>query len=155
MSNAAYTLGKARYAKNSMALRAHDGQEGLKGRCARLAEALNGKWSNREKAYIMSESKARRFESLYAAGTDARLSFNSGCLHSAQYELDCPEKKAARALELAKSDVVRKMELASATMAEALKALEENYMGAGGSFAAVNLREALSQVEQAQKVLKG
>lgn len=68
---------------------------------------------------------------------------------------DCPEKKTARALELAKSDVVRKMELASATMAEALKALEETYMGAGGSFAAVNLREALSQVEQAKKVLKG
>ncbi len=66
----AYTIGRARYAKNSVALRTSDGS-GMKTRAARLAEALGARWSGREGAYIMSDGKRRLFERLYSEGWDA------------------------------------------------------------------------------------
>lgn len=77
MSNAAYALTPARYAKKSMALRVHDSVQGMKGRASRLADALNGRWSNREHAYILSETKAAKFVALYESGRDAELHFLS------------------------------------------------------------------------------
>jgi hypothetical protein len=45
---------------------------GLKTRAARLAAfAIKGRWSGREKAYIVSPTKAEKFERLYSEGFDA------------------------------------------------------------------------------------
>ena len=44
---------------------------GYKSRAARLACALNARYSNREGAYIMSQPKARRLSELFNAGWDA------------------------------------------------------------------------------------
>ena len=45
--------------------------DGYKTRAARLAEALRGRYSGRERAYIMSRAKAARLAELYAQGRDA------------------------------------------------------------------------------------
>jgi hypothetical protein len=80
-----YTIGPARYAKKSVAVRTVT-SDGFKGRACRLCSALNARWSNRERAYIMSEAKGRKFEALFAAGADASLKFDS--VYSARYVLD-------------------------------------------------------------------
>lgn len=87
-----YTHGRARYAKGMVALRVHDSVGGFMGRAARLAQALKGRWSGREHAYILSPSKLRRFEELYAAGWDAALKFDS--IYSTHYELEAPRGHA-------------------------------------------------------------
>lgn len=70
-----YSVSKARYAKNSIAVRCNpDG--GFKTREMRVVEALKGRWSNREKAYIMAASKEGRLRQLIAEGWDGRLSFD-------------------------------------------------------------------------------
>jgi DNA topoisomerase IB len=65
-----FTVSKARYAKNSVAVRAKS-EGDYKSRAQRLAEAVGGRWSNREHAYIMSESKARRLQKLHDDDYDA------------------------------------------------------------------------------------
>jgi hypothetical protein len=72
-----FTVSKARYAKRSVAVRCPP-TNGFKTRAARLAEGLKGRYSNREHAYIMSESKARRLRELFDSGWDA--SFITGVL---------------------------------------------------------------------------
>jgi hypothetical protein len=67
-----YTISRARYAKGSIALRAPSG-DGFKTRAAYLAEALKGRWSNREHAYIMAASKEAKFRRLYDEGWDATI----------------------------------------------------------------------------------
>ena len=81
-----YILQTARYAKKSVALRVLDSRDGMMGRASRVASALNGRWSNREKAYILSESKGRKFVELFDAGKDASLKVFG--VHSADYVLD-------------------------------------------------------------------
>lgn len=66
-----YTINKARYAKRSMAIRCPS-TTGYKTRAARLVEGLKGRYSNREDAYIVSLTKAAKFEKLYAEGWDGR-----------------------------------------------------------------------------------
>lgn len=67
----AYTIMDARYAKGKKAVRCPS-TDGYKTRAARLAERLaNGRYTNREHAYIMSPTAALRFEKLYAEGWDA------------------------------------------------------------------------------------
>jgi hypothetical protein len=71
-----YTIAEARYAgrwngKPQCAVRCPSGN-GLKSRAARLiGDGLNGRYSNRERAYIVSPVKAEKFEKLYAEGWDA------------------------------------------------------------------------------------
>lgn len=60
----------ARYARDQKAVRC-ESIDGFKTRAARLCEHLNGRYSGREKAYIMSPRKAERLMVLYAAGRDA------------------------------------------------------------------------------------
>jgi len=60
----------ARYAKGQMAARCPS-SDGYKTRAGRLAEHLRGRYSNREGAYILSPSKARRLLELFEAGRDA------------------------------------------------------------------------------------
>lgn len=68
-----FTVTRARYAKGMMAVQVHDNRDGFKGRTARLCDALKGRWSNREGAYIMSPNKVKKLQSLYAKGWDATI----------------------------------------------------------------------------------
>lgn len=65
----AFRISKARYAKGSVAVRPTRQGE-YKGRAGRLAEAVGGRYSSREDAYIMSEAKGRRLQKLYDEGWD-------------------------------------------------------------------------------------
>lgn len=76
MAIAAYSIAPARYAgrhngKPQMAVRcASDGL--FKTRAMRLiGDGLKGRYSNREHAYIVSPTKAAKFERLFAEGWDA------------------------------------------------------------------------------------
>lgn len=75
-----FTINKARYAKNMVAISCKSDGSGWKTRAMRLCSALNARWSNREKAYIISPTKAKRFLDLYEAGKDANLGDCSGKL---------------------------------------------------------------------------
>lgn len=67
-----YTISDARYAKRMKAVRIVSSGDGWKTRADRLAETLaNGRYTHRERAYIMSPRRAAKFEELYAAGWDA------------------------------------------------------------------------------------
>lgn len=72
MSDADIVTAPARYAKNMLAVRCPS-TNGFKTRAARLAEHLKGRWSNREKAYIMSPTKAQKLRSLFDEGRDADI----------------------------------------------------------------------------------
>lgn len=65
-----FNVAKARYAKGCMAVSCPS-DDGYKTRAARLAEYLRGRYSGRERAYIMSPRKAERLAELYAQGRDA------------------------------------------------------------------------------------
>lgn len=75
VSSNAYDLEAARYAKNKLALRPKDGVGGMKGRAARLINAIapSGRWSSREKAYIVSPAQAAKFIAAFDRGADADL----------------------------------------------------------------------------------
>jgi hypothetical protein len=57
-----YHIAPARYAKNMMAIHCKSDGSGWKTFEMRLCDKLNGRYSGRENAYIMSKSKAKRFE---------------------------------------------------------------------------------------------
>lgn len=68
-----YRISGARYAKDAMAVDCPS-QDGWKTRAGRLAEVVaRGRWSNREKAYVMSRRAVERFERLFRAGWDASV----------------------------------------------------------------------------------
>lgn len=74
-NEAPYSIGAAQYAgrwngKPQKAVRCPS-STGYKTRAARLVEALKGRYSHRERAYIVSPAKAAKFEKLYADGWDA------------------------------------------------------------------------------------
>lgn len=66
-----FTVAKARYAKGMMAVSTPSNGTGFKTRAMRLACALKGRWSGRERCYIMSPSKAAKMRELFDAGRDA------------------------------------------------------------------------------------
>lgn len=68
-----FTITKARYAKQSIAVRCQSDGSGFMTREMRVVEALNGRWSNREKAYVLAATKEARLRRLIADGYDARL----------------------------------------------------------------------------------
>ena len=68
-----YTAKPARYAKGMMALHCESDGSGFKTRAMRIASALNARWSNRERAYIISPSKLAKFEAIFAAERDVDL----------------------------------------------------------------------------------
>lgn len=69
----AYTITPARYSKGNFAV-VCPSTNGLKSRAARLiGDGLNCRHSGRERAYIASPSKVRKFEKLYAEGWDASV----------------------------------------------------------------------------------
>jgi hypothetical protein len=65
------SVSPARYAKGQVAVRIEPAPDGFKTRAHRLADAIGGRRSGREKAHIMSPAKAARLQSLYASGWDA------------------------------------------------------------------------------------
>ncbi len=66
-----YTIGEAHYAKGMKIVRCPS-PDCFKTRAARLiGDGLKGRWSNREREYIASPAKVRRFERLYTEGFDA------------------------------------------------------------------------------------
>lgn len=65
-----YNIKPARYAKGKV-LVVTPGCGGWKTRAARLAQAVGGRWVNRETGYIMSPAAGERFAALYDAGADA------------------------------------------------------------------------------------
>lgn len=66
-----YTSRPARYSRGNIAVQC-PGVGGWKTRAGRLAEAVcRGRYTNREKSYIMTPSQFKKFEKLYAEGWDA------------------------------------------------------------------------------------
>jgi hypothetical protein len=85
MTEPAFTVARARYAKGMMAVSCPS-NDGWKTRAARLAEHLKGRWTGREKAYILSPRKAQRLQELFDAGRDA--SAITGELYPVQRKVD-------------------------------------------------------------------
>jgi hypothetical protein len=83
-----YEYGRARYAKGMVAVQTKDSVGEYAGRAQRLLHALKARYTNREKAYILSPSKFARFEKLYVDGWDADLKFDS--VYDTHYELTPP-----------------------------------------------------------------
>lgn len=65
-----YTTAPARYSKNAIAVRC-ESAGGWMTRAMRLCEALKGRYSHRENAYIVSPTKAQKLARLFADGYDA------------------------------------------------------------------------------------
>lgn len=66
-----YIIAPARYSKGNMCVSCPS-PDGFKTRAARLiGDALKGRYSGREKGYIVPPSKAKKFERLHAEGWDA------------------------------------------------------------------------------------
>lgn len=64
------TIWAARYSKGNVLAKCLS-VDGFKTRAARLAEALRGRYTGREKGYVMSPTKAEKLLRLYAEGWDA------------------------------------------------------------------------------------
>lgn len=56
----AITITKARYAKKAIAVHCRSDGSGFKTREMHTVEAIGGRWSNREKAYILAATKEVR-----------------------------------------------------------------------------------------------
>ena len=101
-----YTIENARYAKGKKIVRTPGDGTGLKTRAARLAQAkgIGGRWTNREKGYVMSPSAASRFEKLFREGWDANFMNDDLVPPETEPETETPvvgradfeERKAAR-----------------------------------------------------------
>lgn len=69
-----YSINPARYAKNCIAVKCPSiGM--FKSREARIVEAIGGRWSNREKSYILAATKENRLRDLIAADYDGIVRF--------------------------------------------------------------------------------
>lgn len=65
-----YTILRAKYVKGGYLIQTPS-TDGFKTRAARLLEVLKCRYSNREKGYIATNTKADKFRKLYADGWDA------------------------------------------------------------------------------------
>jgi tail lysozyme len=110
-AGAEYAAIPARYAKNKMLVRSDDGS-GFKTRAAYLAEALGGRWSNRESGYVMSRAAVTKLEQLYAAGfnADVRI-FNDQPVTFYHRERGLKDLTVAQALGLSKPLPLTRAEL--------------------------------------------
>jgi DNA polymerase III sliding clamp (beta) subunit (PCNA family) len=70
-----YSIGKARYAKGKMAIQAPS-TDGYKTRGECLAQALGGRWTSRESAWIVTPRQAERFETMIREGWDGNVYFD-------------------------------------------------------------------------------
>lgn len=67
-----YTVGAARYAKGMLAVRPCEDGSGWKTLAGLLISQLNPRWSNREKAYIVTPAKVRKFAVLVEESKERR-----------------------------------------------------------------------------------
>ena len=63
-----YEIRPARYARGQTLVVCRSDGTGFKTRAMALCEALHGRYTGRERGYVMSPTKAAKFEKLYAAG---------------------------------------------------------------------------------------
>lgn len=89
-----YSITSARYAKKSIAVFCRSDGSGFKTREMRVVEAVGGRWSNREKAYILPAGRETRLRQLIAAGCDGKLEF-TGSAYEAKMVLISAEPRAA------------------------------------------------------------
>ena len=75
--DAGFTVSKAKYAKGMMAVQCHR-VDGYKTRAMMLCDGLNGRYSGRENAYILSPRKAERLKELFEGGWDAHYFCKKG-----------------------------------------------------------------------------
>lgn len=68
-NNGHWSIDAARYAKGKVAITPRS--DGLKSGAAAIAEALGGKWTDREKAYILPKTKENRFIALSNGGWES------------------------------------------------------------------------------------
>lgn len=73
-------VGNARYARGKAAVHCPSNGSGNKTRAMRLCAAVASRYTNRERAYIMSHAAAKRIVDAYNAGKDARLGDRNGKL---------------------------------------------------------------------------
>lgn len=66
-----YTVSQARYSKGNLIVRYSKSPSGMKGRPARLLEALKFRYTGRENGYVGSPSKVKKFEEMMTDGWDA------------------------------------------------------------------------------------
>lgn len=74
MSKLNYEITKARYAKNSIAVKCPS-INAFSSREARITQAIGGRWSNREKSYILPATKESRLRQLVTDGYDGIIRF--------------------------------------------------------------------------------
>jgi hypothetical protein len=102
----AFSVSDARYSKGRKVLRVFDNTEGMKGRCAFLAEALGGKWVHRSKGYSMSAAAVLKFNILYEKGFHGHMRVIKGekaLFYHRERNLD--DLSLSQALKLAKKVV--------------------------------------------------
>jgi hypothetical protein len=85
----------ARYAKGKVAVRIPASDSGFKTRGAHLADALGAKWSNRERAYIMSPARAEKLVTMYDEGWDA-TTFNREFIPPQGMDAEAVAKRLSR-----------------------------------------------------------
>lgn len=74
-----FTISDAKYAKGKKVVRLeNDAHDGMKGRLARLADAVGGRYVGRYRGYQMTPDQAVRFGRLANAGWDAQYRFVAG-----------------------------------------------------------------------------
>jgi len=66
-----YTITPARYSKDNFIVRTQADGSWKSRACRLIGDGLNCRWTGREKGYVASASKVRKFERLYAEGWDA------------------------------------------------------------------------------------
>jgi hypothetical protein len=75
VQKATFTVSPARYAKGKMIVRAPS-TDGYKTQAGRIAEAVGGKYSGREKGYVMAPTRAKLMEHLMDVGAEANIMDN-------------------------------------------------------------------------------
>ncbi len=70
-AGAQYTTAPAKYAKGKVLVRPTRDGSGLKGRAHRLVGYLRGRWTNRERGYVLTASKVAKLARLWTDGYDA------------------------------------------------------------------------------------
>jgi hypothetical protein len=75
--------------------------DGFKGAGARLAEALNGRWTGRDRGYLLAPSRAALWRALFVAGWDAGMDWRGSYGVSEAPKLEAPDGRTMTLKEAA------------------------------------------------------
>lgn len=89
-----YSIGPARYAKGKLAIRASNGT-GWKSPLENLAEALGGRWTHRDGAYLVSPASAKAFEAMAATGWHGSAGLFRDCPASFRHPIHGEQPRGA------------------------------------------------------------